>query len=197
MKKNVIILGKGSSMNQTEWDSTDEIWGVNDAFGLLPIKRLDRIFYFDKHFVGDWFEKGEGIMGDLKHKIHWVKQANYFRVGTLYQITPELLDKTGAIITTFHKPDVKRYEEYPLKEIISKFNIEYFTDSVAYCVAFAIHKGYTKIKMRGCDYFWGDEIHSGKRDCVEFWLGVAKGRGIEIDVGKGSTLLQRKLAYIE
>ena len=195
MKKEVIILGKGSSENQAEYDC--DVWVVNDAFGLIDCKRLDRIFYFDKHFVGDWFESGEGIVGDLKHKIHWVKQASYFRMGSLYQITDELLNKTGAIITTFHKPNVKNYEEYPLKEIISKFKIEYFTDSVAYMVAFAIFNGYEKIKMRGCDYIWGDEIHSGKRDCVEFWLGVAKGRGIEVDVGKGSTLLQRKLAYMD
>ena len=195
MKKEVIILGKGSSENQCEFDV--ETWVVNDTFGLINCKRLDRIFYFDKHFVGDWFEKGEGIIGFLKHKIHWVKQANYFRFGSLYQITPELLEKTGAIVTTFHKLDIKNYEEYPLKEILKEYGVEYFTDSVAYMVAFAIFKGYTKIKMRGCDYFWGDEIHSGKRDCVEFWLGVAKGKGIEVDVGKGGTLLRRKLLGVE
>src|SRR3990167_1322752 len=94
--KEVIILGKGSSYNQCEYNC--ETWVVNDAFGLLPCKRIDRIFYFDKHFLGDWFEKGEGITGKLKHKIHWVKQASYFRMGTLYQITPELLEKTGAIV---------------------------------------------------------------------------------------------------
>ena len=196
MDKSVIILGKGSSHQQCKYDT--ETWAVNDAFGLIDCKRLDRIFYFDHHFIGDWCDKGEGIMGPIKQGIHWVKHALYFRTGYLYQITPELLDKTGAIVTTFKEnPGVKKFEEYPLEEIIKEFNIEYFTDSIAYMTAFAIYKGYKKIIFRGCDYSWGDEIHSGKRDCVEFWIGVARGRGIEIDVGKGSTLTRRNLFGID
>jgi hypothetical protein len=57
-------------------------------------------------------------------------------------------------------------------------------------VAYAIHKGVTKITCFGMDFTYPDAHDAEKgRACVEFWLGIAAQRGIELAVPKTTTLL--------
>jgi len=77
---------------------------------------------------------------------------------------------------------------YPYKAIIEKFG-DYFTDSVCYILAYALYKGYKKIKLYGVEM--NLKRHQEERPGVEFWLGVAKGMGIQIEIGEGSCLMKR------
>ena len=72
---------------------------------------------------------------------------------------------------------------FPIDEMPSK----YFTNSIAYMVAYAIYKGATEIDLYGVPFFLRHE-HLGERPCVEFWIGLAIAKGIKVNVHDPTTL---------
>ena len=66
----------------------------------------------------------------------------------------------------------------------------YFNSTAAYAVAYAVHIGVKRISLFGIDYTMPNAHSAEKgRACVEFWLGIAAARGIEITVPETSSLL--------
>lgn len=81
---------------------------------------------------------------------------------------------------------------YPLKEIIHEFGTDYFACSAAYAIALAIYKGYDDIDLYGINQAAGTE-YIFEKGCVEFWLGIAIGKGIKVTVhGEKSAVLMTK-----
>lgn len=109
---------------------------------------------------------------------------------------------------------LERWVEYPLEHVISgvpnlrhralkkteqgeewtEIQGKYFLNSFCYMLALAIFEGFERIEMYGIDMAnlngrlaptetWEDE-----RSCVNFWVGVAVGRGIEVVVSKDSRI---------
>ena len=78
---------------------------------------------------------------------------------------------------------------YPLAEIIENHGYKYFADSICYMIAYAIYKGATEINL------WGVGLFSNHKDveercCVEYWLGVLNGKGINLTIHGDSALLK-------
>jgi hypothetical protein len=73
---------------------------------------------------------------------------------------------------------------------VNKFPKAYFNSTAAYAVAFAIHEGATKISLWGIDFTYPD-AHDAERGraCVEFWLGIAAERGIDIAMPRTTSLM--------
>jgi hypothetical protein len=84
----------------------------------------------------------------------------------------ETIDFDGEIITQ---------KNYPLQEIIEKYNSRYFTNSISYMIAYAIYKGYQKIDMYGVDMNCVSE-YSFERPSVSYWMGFARGLSIEVSI---------------
>lgn len=81
---------------------------------------------------------------------------------------------------------------YPLREVTEHFGVDYFTNTVDYALALAIYQGFTEIDLYGVNMAWGSE-YSFEKPGVEFWIGMAKGRGIKITVhGDESTILKTR-----
>ena len=80
-------------------------------------------------------------------------------------------------------------EKYPSEEILREFGKTYFLPSVSYMIAYAIYKGYKKLRLYGVDQApeWNHLIN---KPYVMFWLGVATGRGVEWELSKYSILLE-------
>ena len=76
---------------------------------------------------------------------------------------------------------------YPLDEIIAHFNTKYFASSVCFSLAYAIYAGYEKIWLYGIDHTTGT-CYVMQKACVEYWIGRAVERGIEVVIPKGSAL---------
>jgi len=80
-----------------------------------------------------------------------------------------LLENTGYI-------DKRRY---PLNKIQERYKSSYFTNTIAYMIAYAMHKGFREIHLDGVDldpYLeWAFE-----RPCVAYWCGRAEGLGIKV-----------------
>ena len=68
-------------------------------------------------------------------------------------------------------------ELFPIDDMPRK----YFTSSLAYMIAYAIYKGATDIRLYGVPLVLKEE-YLEQKSCVEFWLGVATGKGIEVVV---------------
>jgi hypothetical protein len=88
--------------------------------------------------------------------------------------------------------------EYPLAKIVDKFfgkgitkggkTFKYFTSTFAFEIALALYQGYERIEIYGFDMSGQDEFGSQK-PCAEFWLGVARGMGVEIYLPPNNQLL--------
>jgi len=80
--------------------------------------------------------------------------------------------------------------QYPLEEVLNAIHHPYLDTTVAGALAFAIYKKVPVINLFGCDFNYQDrpQNESG-RACVEFLLGIAFANGVQIKIGKSSTLL--------
>ena len=76
---------------------------------------------------------------------------------------------------------------YPLKKIVRKFHTSYFSDTLAYMIAYALYMEYDEIKLYGADmapaedYIW-------ERPGLEYWIGRAIGMGVKVWTPPGSSI---------
>lgn len=86
-------------------------------------------------------------------------------------------------------------EVYPYKQAQDLVGSTYLTSSSAYMVAYAILQGAKHIELYGVDMAVDDHEYFWQRPCMEFWVGFAKGRGIEVVIPEASPLC--KSDYVE
>lgn len=173
----VAILGLGPSVRQYleltkrfggRRAFCDETWCIN---ALGDVFKCDRVFHMDDVRV-------QQIRADAKPDSNIARMLDWLKTTD----TP--------VVTSRPHPDFPALESFPLAEVLTKFPLGYFNSTAAYAVAYAIHVGATKITCFGMDFTYPD-VHDAEkgRACVEFWLGMAAERGVEISVPKTSSLL--------
>jgi len=101
-------------------------------------------------------------------------------------------------------PDVPSSVKYPLDEVcetlLGKFwqgndelvKRKYFTSSIPYAIALAIHMEYPHIEVYGIEMSSNTE-YIFQRDCVAFWEGLALGRGCHLEVHCSDDIFKRPL----
>jgi hypothetical protein len=93
-------------------------------------------------------------------------------------------------MTSFKHLGYPSLVEFPLEEVVNHFGRGYFNGTGAYAVAYAIFKGATKISLFGCDFTYPDAHKAEKgRACMEFWLGYAAAKGIEMALPYNTSLM--------
>lgn len=175
-QKSVAIVAMGASAAQyvqlasnlgTRLRVADETWAINCMGGVID---HDLLFHMDDCKVQEARaeRKPEGAIAGM---VTWLKDHPKFVTSRAYP------DYPGAI-------------EFPLQDVINKFNSTYFNNTVAYAVAYALYQGFTRIMMFGCDYHYDNapKAESG-RGCVEYWLAIAACHGVEINVASASSLM--------
>ena len=90
--------------------------------------------------------------------------------------------------------DIPRSFTYPLESVRTISGCDYYTSSIAYMLALAIYEGAKTIGVWGVDML-RDEEYAFQRPCVEYWLGIAKGRGIVLSIPVQSSLLKANHRY--
>lgn len=89
------------------------------------------------------------------------------------------------VIREQHK-DLPKAQAYPC----GAASLDYFTNSVCYMIAMAAMYRPERIGLWGCDLNHLDlSEHVKQMRCMEFWLGVAHGHGIQIVLPPESKLL--------
>jgi hypothetical protein len=151
----------------------DEVWGLN-AIG--DVLRCDRIFHMDDVKIQE--ARGElNPAGNIASMVRWLKTH------------------PGPVYTSIVREGYRGLVAFPLGDVLNRRHdgnggAPYFNSTAAYAVAFAIHIGVKHISLFGLDYTLPNAHHAEQgRACVEFWLGIAAARGIEITVPETSSLM--------
>lgn len=170
MKSTVIILGS-HPRTRNEFDFTRDdcdIWVFNEAMSQGWVQRADAVFQLHREEI--W--RNPANRNDPGHAA-WLKSGN-----------------TPVIYMHDVYDDVPMSSKYPLDEIccellsnvsVSNGDKRYFTSSIAYAIALGIYLGYKRIEMYGVEMETNTE-YQYQRDGVTFWLGIAAGNGVHVDV---------------
>jgi hypothetical protein len=174
--KKITIVAMGSSVaNYVRLASSlgtrkgvgDEVWAINAMGGCL---QHDRAFHMDDLMVQESRAKNDPN-GNIAGMLTWLKTHPGFYTSKSYAGYP------GAI-------------EYPLEAVCNSIDHNYFNSTVAYAVALAIHEKAQQIGFFGVDFTYKDRHQAERgRGCVEFLIGIAMARGIEIAITQDSSLL--------
>ena len=157
--KEVIILGNGPTRVECPYHC--ETWGVNGGYSFA--KRLDKLFMTDS----------------LEHEV----------LEEEYNVE-KLIEFKGTLVLAKHFPVFDGLglpiEIYPMDGILSKFNTRFFSNTIAYMMAYALYYDYKKIWFYGIDMMCNTSYIQEKGG-VEFWMGVALGMGVEVINTLGSS----------
>jgi len=176
--RSVAILGLGLSLKAyvdmakglgSRHKVADETWAINAAADVI---QCDRVFHMDDVRI---------------QEIRAVENPD----GNIAAMLPWLRKHPGPVITSRLHPDYPGLVEFPLADVLNSCAGQVYMNSTAACaVAYAIHIGVKKIMCFGMDFTLPNsyDAEQGKA-CVEFWLGFARARGIDIVCPKISSLL--------
>ena len=160
----VALIGKGPSRKLAPLKGENGVvtWGINDLVGQ---RECDVCFFMDKDLVVDC------------------------KLQDMDEVVTKSVNKTGTpMYSVRFFSEVPTSIAYPLDEVKAMFNTDFFADSGAYMIALAIYQGFDTISLYGMEYSWGGHYEK-ERECIMFWLGIALGRGIKVNVhGHESTL---------
>lgn len=172
----VAIVGKGFDHSIVPWGTEGyEFWGLNDQPGnrpeYAPIECYTRWFqlhpphYLEVHYprgikdLKRWWGTPRGVKLYMDRHYDWL-------------------------------PDSVPYPKAEVEALCSYGH--YHCSSFDWMVALAILEGWSRIEMYGVDFFTFPSILNGEpisaRACLEFWLGVAAGRGIDVAVSQRGDL---------
>ncbi len=173
----VAILGLGPSVRQfleitKRWGGRraycDEVWGIN---ALGDVFACDRVFHMDDVRI-------QAVRAEAKPESNIARMLDWLRT------------HPGPVVTSRAHPDYPGLVEFPLAQVLTEFPLAYFNNTAAYAVAYALHLGATKISCFGMDFTHPDAHDAEKgRACVEFWLGMAAARGVELALPKTTSLM--------
>lgn len=156
----------------------DEVWVINALGGILA---GDRVFHMDDVRVQERRARADPD-DNIAAMIAWMKAYR----GPV------------PIVTSFPDPRYPCLAPFPLEDVYNDLKILYFNNTAAYAVAYAVWIGVGKISVYGCDYTYANSHQAEKgRGCLEFWLGFAAGRGIELRIANTSSLLDANVPKAE
>lgn len=181
-EKELIILGMGNSRRFCPWDA--EVWSCNTGY----IQVAEMHGHLKKIFLSHEQHKKRFKDGKL-HDVYRLSDFNY-------------LTEHGVDIYNIHRMKGIKHKMYPLKRLIKKFNTGFFSNTICYMLVYAIDKcttikdgrvvlkrnpPYRKIRFYGVDMMTKDEYELEKGG-IEYWIGFARGLGLEVTISEGSTL---------
>ena len=169
--RKVYIIGFASEGTaDIPWGASDtEFWGFNELYRRYT-NLNDFTRWFELHTVT--FDQPNAVPGYFAPD-EWLKH------GALLRQLAKMMPVYTPLIATIPGAKV-----YPLAKIHALPHGAYHAGSFDWMVAFAIAEGFKEIHVCGADFARGGEPISA-RPCLEYWLGVAEGRGIKTVVHGG------------
>lgn len=156
----VAIVGMAAGWSEAFATPSDvEVWGINDGYLLWTPKQIAR--------ASRWFE----LHGDTPLTRSRREPDHWDRLAAL----------TIPVYTFFDLPTVPTAIRFPLDAALSHGR-DYFACTMAYQIALALAEGATMIGLYGIPLTGAREALV-ERPCVEWWLGYAAGKGVEVRIG--------------
>lgn len=126
---------------------------------------------------------------NLRRKVDRVIDMNDY---SLWGELEEKEAKESRRIASLNGIEYIDLETYPLKEVIDRFQTDYFSNTVDYAIALALFEGFNDIHLYGVNMISGGE-YAYQKPGVDFWCGYAKGLGAKITVhGQISSIMKTK-----
>lgn len=103
---------------------------------------------------------------------------------------------TSSLYTFMPKvhPSIPKSLEMPFQELIDMFGGAYFSCTAAWQIALAIAMSYKRIDLWGID-MTEDKEYAYERPCVEYYIGLARGFGIQVGIPDTSALCTCPFVY--
>jgi hypothetical protein len=172
IRKVAIIGSHASTLVGCPWnDPTWEFWAHSSCAMLVPPGKVS--LYIDVH-PRHCFQKAR--KNGFEDYYQWLR----------HQPTPILMQERYK--------DIPQAIEYPLAEMKSTWPGLQFGSQVAYLIAYALARGVTHIGLFGVEYAHDSE-YKFQRGNAQLWLGIALGRGVQVQVSPKSTLLRELEDY--
>ena len=169
----LIILGCGAT--HAECDYQYETWGVNGTYTFA--KKLDKLF-----------------MTDTEEEV----------ATCWYDVVKLVKTDTTLILPGPYKKFMDlgiNVEIFPIEEILKKFPTRFYSNTIAYMMAYALNKttyvkgpndlrpkvidGYDKIYFYGIDMLT-HSTYIQEKGGVEYWMGIALAMGVQVINTRGS-----------
>lgn len=171
-QRQITILGSGPKWETYPQDR--ETWAVGKMVMLVePPKRADRLFSLD-------------AIDDMKI----IKRGAFTREAFVKAIN----DRHVPFYTSVPEAEIPLALEYPLKEVFEKFKVPYLSNTICYMIALALYEGATELNLYGIAQM-GTHEYVAERAAVEFWLGMAMGMGVAVNIETPSLLLRNNSEY--
>lgn len=149
------------------------------------------------HNLAPWNDPDWEIWGLPWDEGYWVKCARLFEMHDIRLLDSRNSKRPKDYFHRLQTIDVPLYmqeryfpnvTEFPFDEV-AKTTGYYFNSSIAYAIALAIHENAERIGVYGVD-MKGDDEYGYQKPNIEYLLGLAKGKGIEVIVPEQSPLLK-------
>lgn len=176
LEKTAIILGGGAKSKLFSWDIVDspgvEIWGINfQKRDWVP--RIDRMFNIHRYELLKKY--GYRTYSDAMDAMDWYRARNHTRV--------ILADKW---------PDNRMFdaEIFPANELRAAFpRGDYHCNSCDWLIAYALYLDFKTVILHGFNLEREGVIEQqSAAKCAEYWAGYATGRGMNLVIGKDSSM---------
>lgn len=166
-RRKVAICGAGGVRTMPWDDPTYECWAINNFWNTARDSqgRLAASRWWEQHQIApddDGPHYGEEIQN--ANDMAWIRECPV------------------PLYTTEPFPENPRAVVWPVAYYAEKYR-DYFTCTFAYQIATAIEEGFAEIKICGLELLRGTLRETTvESSCVTYWLGLAEGRGIRIDI---------------
>ena len=158
----VVIVGPGSRSEGLQgYDKTWQFWGINAAYRSVAAPRWNRMF--NLHKIAH-------LRRDVPQYVAWDS--------TFSQLNPKVplyvVDSWGRLLAN--------QRLFPRKELAKMPRGDYHASSFDWMVALAIHERAKIISLHGVGFALDSprEEPISARACLEYWCGVAQGKGITV-----------------
>lgn len=175
VKPTVYIVGFAPSWIETPWaDPNAELWGMNALHKLAGDKPWAR--WYQLHDIEKYHRD------DFEEHTTWLRES-----GLPVLMFPEHLVKYQHI--------VPNAIPYPQQAILNRFQPHaYFTNTVSWMIAHAIYENRLKVGVYGVDMAQDSEYGHQRPSC-EYFLGLAAGQGMEVELPPTSDLIKTPFLY--
>lgn len=180
--RNLILAGKGPGMLMVP-DDAEHVWGINDFFMQdKPCHLVVEMHDYEwtemdiiRHHIATEGPHYLAITAHVIAKAYW----KHFRIKEA-----EINKRKLPLLSVRKYKHIPTSIEYPLKEVTNKVlgGKPYYIGGISYMIAYAVYQEcWDKLTLYGINLD-GKEEWSYQRPCVEHHLGIAVGRGMDVDV---------------
>lgn len=178
LKKNpevIYVCGTGQGWEHIPQNTNATLYCLNDYIKFEKYKIRP-----DKLFIMDILDEKPQVVSGLDNLGEVIARINQMKV---------------PLVSPYKYEEIPLSEAFPLEKCVNELGMPYFTNTICYMIAYAILAGAKEIQTWGVNQA-GSHEYTEERGGVEYWLGVAHGRGIKVQVnGKHSQLMRYKGRY--